>query len=72
MEWNRYYEIIPEVGKTVLVWRTKKRIYVVAKLEIDATTRVHSWRSVTGNKLKVGSSDGWLEFPYLSITETFN
>lgn len=76
MKWNLYKDSKPEIGKTVLIWRAKKRIYLVAKLEIHDLTRFgggkgNKWRSATGNPLKIDEKDQWLEFPYLTITEVY-
>ena len=70
--WKIFREKQPEVGKTVLIWRShrKQLRYTVAKLESYSGKMI--WRSFSNNMLKIEEKDMWLEFPYVTITNTYN
>lgn len=71
MNWKCVKDEKPILNKSVLIWRFEgKKSYVVAKLE-QKENKLLCWRSFSGNILKIHEKDHWLEFPYLTFSETF-
>ena len=70
--WKCFRNEQPELGKTVLIWRSNKRhlSYAIAKLENLNGKMI--WKSLSGNSLKIEEKDWWYEFPLLTIWETYS
>ena len=71
-DWKMFRNEQPQVGKSVLIWRSNKKhlCFNVAKLESKNGMMI--WRSSSGNALKIEEKDFWYEFPALNVTETYN
>lgn len=71
MEWKKFKDEKPPIAKTILIWRSSKnhQSYGVAKLENKDGKMI--WRSFSGNALKIEEKDYWLEFPSLTVSETY-
>jgi hypothetical protein len=72
MEWKIFREHQPELGRSVIVWRSnhKHLKYTIAKLENNGSGKM-IWRSFSNNQLKIEEDDWWYEFPLLTITQTY-